>query len=403
MREGHAPSHIMPKRKATELAPPVAPPVAPVVHAPQITINNYFTRVEGPTQVVPDRDSWLEAERPWSRPTMRLRNGELRAKCDHHGCKLPLSLPHFKPKKNPRDAADFETAYIKYEAARQARNVGEMDEARLELERLKKTTCAKHRAIVAKSKIEGPNCKDAACKRAWQALQATTFATCGKCAGTRAVEADHVDPKGERDPKNKKVHKVSDCMWWSWNGGVPALRAEAAKCQPLCKMCHTIEDTGSAGNRTKHPDTYPVVRAKDDRKAYNQRNRAQIIYPKQQYVDALKRHLGGCAHLHCPGGEGPEDWIHKHPQCGDWDHLVEAEKTISIADIVNSLKKMTVAEWKAAIDDEVRKTRLLCRNCHHCRTNKGLVIETLPRDAYLLKIEAAIAAAAAECITCASV
>jgi hypothetical protein len=366
-----------------------------VVHAPQITINNYFTRVEGPTQVVADNDSWLETERPWSRPTLRLRNGELRAKCCEHHCNLPLSLPHFKPKQNPRDAADFEAAYVKYEAARQARNLGEMDEARVALERLKKTRCAKHRAINAKSQAEGPNNKHAACKRAWQELQATTFSTCGKCAATRAVEADHFDPKGEINPKNKKVHGVSDYMWWSCNGGVPALLEEAAKCAPLCRMCHTVEDTSKTGNRVRHPNTYRVVRKKDDEQAYNARLHAQIVYPKQQYVDAIKRHLGGCAHVHCPG-DGPDDWISEHPQCGDFDHVDETDKKICIGAIVGSNKKVPVAEWKAAIDDEVRKTRLLCRNCHHCRTHKGLVIETIPRDAYLLKIEAAIAAATAE-------
>jgi hypothetical protein len=159
-------------------------------------------------------------------------------------------------------------------------------------------------------------------------------------------------------------------------------------------MCHTVEDTGLAGNRIRHPDTYPVVLKKDDKQAYQARRHAQIVYPKQQYVDALKRHLGGCAHLHCPG-EGPEDWINKHTQCGDFDHVDETDKEISIGAIVGCTKKVPVAEWKAAIDTELRKCRLLCKNCHHCRTHKGLVIETIPHDAYLLKIEAAIAHATA--------
>ena len=140
-----------------------------------------------------------------------------------------------------------------------------------------------------------------------------------------------------------------------------------------------------------------MVRKKDDPEAYNARRKAQTRYPRQQYVDAIKRHLGGCAHLRCPGGEGPDDWIHKHPQCGDWDHVDEAGKEICIAKIVNLTKKVPVAEWKAAIDKELRKTRLLCKNCHHCRTKKGLAIETIPRDQYLAKLEAAIAAATAEC------
>ena len=379
----------MSKRKAVALPTP-----APT--APKVTINQFFFKVEGPTRVPLESDVWLETEKPWSRPTLRLKNGELRAKCDHKTCKfIPLSLPHFKPRLNPRNAADFETAYVRYEAARMARNVVEMDEARAELERLKVGLCAHHRAIHSKTSAEGPNNQSAACKRAWEELKCSTFAKCGTCGGTRAIEANHVDPYGERDASNKKVHNVSHYTWWSNHGGVPELLKEAAKCQPLCKMCHTIEDTGSAGNRTRHPDTYPVVRWKDDKQACEARRKAQIRYPKQRYVDALKRHLGGCAHLQCPD-DGPDDWVDKHPQCGDWDHVDETDWEIEISTIVASLKKVPVAEWKAAIDAEVRKCRLLCRNCHHLRTNKRITIETLPRDQYLAKLEAAIAAATAE-------
>jgi hypothetical protein len=160
-------------------------------------------------------------------------------------------------------------------------------------------------------------------------------------------------------------------------------------------MCHTVEETGDAGNRTQHPDTYPVVRKKDDPKAYDKRRFAQIKYPKQQYVDAVKRALGGCAHLGCPRNEGPTDWVNQHPQCGDLDHIDEALKGRAISLIVNSLKKVPDAAWKAEIDTELRKCRLLCRNCHHLRSNKGLSIETIPRDQYLLNIEAAIAHATA--------
>jgi hypothetical protein len=372
----------MSKRKATE-------------PAPSVTINQFFMKVQGPTQAVADPNAWLEKEVPGSRPTTRLMNGELRAMCDHMACKLPLSLPHFKPKKNPRDEADFDAAYVKYEAARLARNVEEMDEAREVLEARKVAKCTHHRAQMAKSEAEGPNNQVAKCKAAWNELQATTFSKCRNCDGTRAVEANHVDPEGLVDPKNKKVEAVSKVYYWAFHGGVPALRNEAQKCEPLCRMCHTIEETSYAGNRTHHPDTYPVVRFKDDKQAYNKRCQAQIRYPKQQYVDDVKRFLGGCAHLGCPGNEGPPDWVNQHPQCGDLDHIDEALKGRAISLIVNSLKKVPDAAWKAEIDTELRKCRLLCRNCHHLRSNKGLSIETIPRDQYLLNIEAAIAHATA--------
>jgi hypothetical protein len=321
---------------------------------------------------------------------------ELRGKCGEKSCrKKEQPIFEFCPVDDRKKAA-FDQAVEDYEIAATDGEVELASEHESAVRGLMKTRCAHHRALNAKSRTEGPNCSVAACKAAWEELQATKFAICGKCGATRAPEADHVDPKGLIDPKNKKVHIVSDYKWWACHGGVPALRAEAAsKCEPICRMCHTIEETSSAGNRVRHPDTYAVVRNKDDKKVYEQRRKAQIKYPKMKYVDDVKRHLNGCAHLYCPG-DGPKDWVHKHPQCGDWDHLDEVDKKICIAQIVNSTKKVSVAKWKAAIDKELRKCRLLCRNCHHCRTHKGLAIETIPLSQYLAKIEAAIAHATAQ-------
>jgi hypothetical protein len=319
---------------------------------------------------------------------------ELRGRCGNKSCrKKEKSIFEFCPV-DDRERAKFDQAVEDYEIAATDGEVELAAKHESAVRGLMKTRCAHHRAINAKSQAEGPNCQVAACKAAWEELKRTTFATCGKCGATRAVEANHVDPKGLIDPKNKKVHSVSDYPWWACHGGVPALLKEAPKCEPICRMCHTIEETGDAGNRCTHPDTYPVVRWKDDPEAYRARHRAQIRYPKQQYVDSIKRHLNGCAHLHCPG-DGPTDWINKHPQCGDWDHIDEVDKKIMISSIVHSTKKVPVAKWKAAIDKEIRKCRLLCKNCHHCRTHKGLAIETISRDQYLAKIEAAIAHATA--------
>jgi hypothetical protein len=323
---------------------------------------------------------------------------ELRGKCNHVTCrKKEQPIFAFCPTFDRKKAA-FDQAVEDYEIAATDGEVELAAKHESAVRGLMTTVCFHHRAIKTKSAADGPNNQIAACKAAWEELKRTTFSTCGKCGAMRAIEADHVDPKGLIDANNKKVHRVSHYYWWPRYGGVPELLKEAAKCEPICRMCHTIEETSAAGNRYTRPDAYPFVRKKDDPKAYNARVHAQAVYPKQQYVDALKRHIGGCAHLGCPG-DGPTDWVHKYPQCGDFDHVDETDKEICIGNIANSSKKGLVAEWKAAIDKELRKCRLLCRNCHHCRTNKGLVIETLPRAQYLAKIEAAIAAATAEMIS----
>ena len=318
----------------------------------------------------------------------------LQGKCQATNCKKngqPIFL--FAPF-HPRKLAAFDDAVTNYEIAATNKEFEAAREWENAVRGMMTTTCEYHRALGKKTQTEG-NSQSAACKRAWQELQCSTFAKCGTCGATRAVEANHVDPKGEIDASNKKVRRVSDYSYWAWHGGVPELLKEAAKCEPLCRMCHQTENTGSASNRVRHPDTYPVASKKDDPKAYCMRRHAQLSYPRQQYVDALKRHLGGCAHRGCPG-DGPNGWVQKHPQCGDWDHVDETDWEIQIAKIVGASTNVPVAQWKATIDKEVRKCRLLCKNCHHCRTKKGLVIETIPRDQYLAKLEAAIAAATAE-------
>ena len=83
-------------------------------------------------------------------------------------------------------------------------------------------------------------------------------------------------------------------------------------------------------------------------------------------MNALKRDVGYCERLDCPL-DGPNDGACDagFEACFDWDHQDELRKTIGVAELVHSLQSFATA--KPAIDAEVRKCRLLCRNCHNTK------------------------------------
>ena len=88
---------------------------------------------------------------------------------------------------------------------------------------------------------------------------------------------------------------------------------------------------------------------------------------KRDYVNGLKRAVGRCERPDCPG-DGPYGGECKvgYEQCYDWDHIEEEDKGRAIADIVND--RRCFATCKPEIDTERAKCRLLCRNCHHTRS-----------------------------------
>ena len=140
----------------------------------------------------------------------------------------------------------------------------------------------------------------------------------------RVMQADHLDPKGLQDPANKKVHAVSQYKWWSGNGGVPAMRLEAAKCQWICGFCHSLEPTSKSARRCGNPADMPAGKSsgtKEEKKQYEAKRNATIKYPKQQHVDAAKLRIGCCAK--CDRSVAKETCV-----AFQFDHIDETTKLI---------------------------------------------------------------------------
>ena len=137
------------------------------------------------------------------------------------------------------------------------------------------------------------------------------------------LTADHGTNPKKRDKNDEPVNLGSYTKWPSL-GGVPAMMEESKQIhQWICHCCHAIEPTSNSGNRCSDPATMPVGKCsgtKEEQQQYKNRHRAVRVYPKQQYVDAVKRCIGRCAACARPVVPGKEV-MH------EFNHLDEASKS----------------------------------------------------------------------------
>ena len=186
----------------------------------------------------------------------------------------------------------------------------------------------------------------------------------------QVLEADHLVPE-------YKTHALSDYFWWAWNGGPAAMRAEAAKCQWICRFCHSLEPTGNQANRCGDPAAMPDGKqgkhaTEEETKQYHAKHHAKIVYPKQAYVDAEKLRRGRC--LTCEREVTPANAF-----AFQFDHRDETTKLIGkdtlagkkggVGGLVgNHAKRAALPKIKDVLDAEMAKCDLLCANCHKRKT-----------------------------------
>ena len=393
------------KRKATD-----APQAPQVVNNNNTTINKYFAAAP-PAAAAPEAAVAEEAPGRWLPPrsadprVSQTRGGALRIQCDNCFGRKAHGPEQFVPsEKNPRDAAAYTKAVEALAEARAAKDGAAFLTARETIATLATTKCAPCRASQTKSQAN-PTTKLGACRAEWERLKAEVFATCRRCGAQRAVEADHGDAyaanakahaamvrtHGEEaadaayPATERKLEKLSATNFWSNHGGVEAMRAEAAKCAPLCRMCHQLDPSSTsapenAGGRAKaearehetNEQRWAAVRQagyREDKRAYN---------------NTIQREVGACERPECPrDGPSAGRCVPGFEVCYDWDHVDPTSKGRSIAEIVNdnrsfaTAKRELLAELGLPPDFDVdtddippvaeRRCRLLCKNCHKTR------------------------------------
>lgn len=374
------------------------------------TINNFFhTQTVNVAAPVPNTEEplgrWLPPPPARESRVSQTLGGALRIQCNHCRGRKAHGPDQFVPVQNPRDAAAYAKALEALGEARAAKDGDTFLAARETIENLATTQCASCRASLAKSQAN-PETLVGACRAEWVRLKAEVFHTCVRCGSKRAVEANH----GKEYADNAKLHKamveshgqdaadaaypaeerkladVSDTdNYWHNHGGVEGMRAEALKCEPLCRMCHALDESSSSAPENA------ASRAKAEAKEYETKQKRQIavhqaVYKvdKRAYVNAIKRKIGVCERHDCPC-DGPSGGrcVDEFESCFDWDHLNEATKGRCIAQIVHDCRSLKTAipkllaelglpsDFNVETDDippmAERRCRLLCRNCHKTR------------------------------------
>ena len=379
----------MSKRKAVE-----APTV---VH---VTINNYFARKDGPTDAPPTgpKNLFPNDERrhrtsiPWGKTTrsvlvsMACPDGTLKAGCFNCTKSSFLPIERFAPMEcnnNGRKRPNFFEALADYDAAWAKPDLEVAREARVRVEQYRVGLCPPCAEATGKLSPAKQACKDEWLKMRKDACAAQDGCRYPDCVerGEEAwcvLEADHVHTAAEADEDLRKTKALSAYMWWSGHGGVPAMRAEAAKgLNWPCRFCHMLEPTGTAANKYEDPGTMPDGKCNgtdEEIKQYNRKWFATIVYPKQQFVDAHKRDVLKCCEMCArpvlPGQEHAFIFDHR-----DAATKMKGKDTLAcvqggVAGLVNNhAKAAALDEIEEIIEVEMAKCRLLCANCDHRQTH----------------------------------
>jgi hypothetical protein len=270
-------------------------------------------------------------------------------------------VPDVDSEMTMRRASDLKRAVEDYENAYAADDAYGMEEALAVV--LKKRTSYCRPCQDAVNSTLSP--KVLACKNEWERMKREACATHGGCpkpgcaeggmAAWVCMSADHVDP-------TTTVHALSHYKWWSSNGGVEAMRREHEKVQWMCVCCHQYEPTSATG-RTR-TGTFPSW---------------ERIREKEAYVNAHKLKLAQCQYADCPrvvtaATVRSFDLDHRDPRTKAMHEthpelIAKARIGGGVGGIVQN-SATSLAEVKAALDEELAKCDLLCTNCHTCRKPK---------------------------------
>ena len=270
-------------------------------------------------------------------------------------------VPDVDSEQTMRRAAELKNAVEDYENAYADDDECGMKDALAAV--LKKRTSKCRPCQDARSGTLSP--KELACKNEWEKMKREACATHGGCpkpgcaergmAAWVCMSADHVDP-------TTTVHRLSHYCWWSGNGGVEAMRREHEKVQWMCRCCHVLEPTSTTGRTdTRTSPSWKRIRE------------------KAAYVNAYKLKLAQCQYTDCPRVVTTEtvrsfDLDHRDPRTKatreTHPKLIANAHIGGVCGIVQN-SATSLAEVKAALDEELAKCDLLCANCHMCRKRKG--------------------------------
>ena len=313
-------------------------------------------------------------------------DGTLMGGCSKCVTSSRLPMAEFAPKeclRNGRKRPNFFRAVADFEAACKARDLDAAREARARVEKFRIGLCP---PCVTKAKLTPAQ---QACKDFWDQIRKEMCALNDGCCNPdccergpqawSALEGDHQHTSDEIDEALRKLHRLSDYKWWAAHGGVPAMQREIAKGMNWpCRFCHCLEKTSSQANKyTKADMNIPGAKrtgTKEEVALYKRQQTARIVYPKQRYVDRIKRKERKCCAL-CGRKvrKGQEqaftfDHIDQDTKMKGMDTLA-GEKGGVAGLVANHTVAATLDKIKPIIKKEIKKCRLLCANCDTRQTH----------------------------------
>ena len=325
-------------------------------------------------------------------------DGTLVGECFHCNKTNRKELPivEFAPfdcLKNKRKRHEFDQALELYTAAYLAEDLAEARRLRKLVEKYRIGYC---QPCAEKMKVLSP--KEQACKDEYDRMRKEACALNNGCCNPNCVErgpeawcvlqGDHLHTATDPNPALRKDHNLSYYTYWAKRcyktpeECVAAMRAERDKgIEWKCGYCHALEPSGKQAKKCKDPATMPLGKRSgtpEERKQYNARHHALIAYPKQQYVDKVKRDVRGCcAFCTRPVLAGKEHafiFDHIDELTKMKNNPVTREKTLAgkgggVKGLVSNCATHAALEViQGILDDEMAKCQLLCHNCDRRKT-----------------------------------
>ena len=313
--------------------------------------------------------------------TLPIEDGTLVGGCYHCVRNQEVDIARFAPYGDAGQTNDkrqrFDAAIPAFYAAREDGDEAEARKQRTIVEALRSKRCDMCSEVNRKQISPALQ----ACKDEWGRMRQDKCRDQYGCAYKSSVErgmaswlvlqADH--------GTNPKRRNLSDYAWWSYNGGVAAMREEAKQIyQWICGTCHAIEPTSDAG---KEHDPEKMEQGENETA-----RQAKIKFPKYEHVNKRKRRIKTCQYEGCttecvPGNEVGFHWDHrvertkrkcrclnakgepKGPCHGCADQLFRRSGGVSGL-AANNAKATALEHTEGLLDAEMDKCDLLCSACH---------------------------------------
>ena len=255
----------------------------------------------------------------------------------------------------PSDAEQMAKSRAKYDALLlRLQEEGPTESIVAELEQARRQMCWTCRSDLKRSQF-GTTSATGQCYHYIRDLQANS--KCIDCGESRHIEFDHINPEEE-----KKVHVVTDYVWWASHGSVDALKKEVGKCVPRCRNCHRKQSTSTHGKFQTLEEVDDAAQEEVWTTQRERNNKKQRTYKRKNavrnriFLKDFKLSYKQCA-------ECSKEVTEDNYSAFDFAHIDGLQKSYAISELCSN-HSLTLERYRHLVKSEANKCRLLCYECH---------------------------------------